>query len=82
MKRHNFDPVSFVFGAFFGGIGLLALFGEIDFTSFSDSWLLPAVLVVMGVLLLLPARSYLSGEPTGSQDTIETRSDRTEELDR
>ena len=50
MKRHPFDPVSFVFGALLLALGLAVLAG--DTTRLLGAWLAPAVIIGIGALLL------------------------------
>jgi cytochrome c-type biogenesis protein CcmH/NrfF len=51
MKRHSFDPLSFVFGAFFVVMAAAAAFrDEIDWTV--GLWVLPASILVLGIGLL------------------------------
>ena len=50
MKRHPFDPVSFVFGALLLALGLAVLAG--DTTRLLGAWLAPALIIGLGALLL------------------------------
>ena len=50
MKRHAFDPFSFVFGLMFTGLGGLLLNSEIDFADLSGRWLFPLPLLFVGLL--------------------------------
>lgn len=52
MEKHDFDPVSFVFGALFllGGIPLLISDSGFDF--FEQKWVFPAFLVIAGLVVL------------------------------
>ncbi len=49
MKRHPFDPISFIFGALLA-LGLVVLAG--DTTRLLGAWLAPAVIIGLGMLLL------------------------------
>lgn len=53
MKLHRFDAVSFVFGALFVGIGLLVMLG--GSSGLLSAWLVPGVLIGLGVLVLAAA---------------------------
>jgi hypothetical protein len=53
MKLHRFDAVSFVFGAIFVTIGLLVMLGESS--TLLSAWLVPAVAIGLGLLLLVAA---------------------------
>jgi hypothetical protein len=52
MKRHQFDPVSFFFGAVFLSIAtwLVLINGDADF---NDRWFWPAILIVAGLGIAL-----------------------------
>jgi hypothetical protein len=52
VKRHRFDPYSFVFGLTFLVVGTLLLDTDVDLASFSGAGWLPLPAVVLGVVLL------------------------------
>ncbi len=60
MKRHNFDPISFVIGVFVTGIGIIFAAGIEGVT-----WLGPALLGGVGVICLTGAAQTLLKERTG-----------------
>lgn len=54
MKRHPFDPVSFVFGVIFVAMAAAAAFSdEIDWDL--APWLIPAAVLMLGIGLLASA---------------------------
>jgi hypothetical protein len=55
MRTHPFDAVSFVFGAIFAAVGLLALTGIATISLLDLRWLAPALLVLVGVVLVVSA---------------------------
>lgn len=60
MKRHRFDPLSFLAGLVMVGIGLAFLLPPDPtdiFTFFDDfgAWFWPVVLVIAGVAIIAPA---------------------------
>jgi hypothetical protein len=55
MRRHDFDPIAFVFGLAFTGLGLLFLVGRFDLFNHAR-WLWPGLLVVLGLAVLVGAR--------------------------
>jgi hypothetical protein len=55
MRTHPFDAVSFVFGAIFVAVALLALTGIATITLLDLRWLAPAALVVVGAVLIVSA---------------------------
>ena len=56
MPRHPFDALSLVFGLIFGAVAALAFVGPAD-QIIDPRWLGPAILVIIGLVLLLPRRS-------------------------
>lgn len=58
MKPHQFDPISFVFGVLFVAIAAAVALPETPwefvFGGISFGWLLPLLLIVVGVALLAP----------------------------
>lgn len=52
MKRHPFDPFSFVFGIMFAGLGGLLLNSEIDIAALSGRWLFALPLLFAGMLFV------------------------------
>jgi hypothetical protein len=67
MTRHAPDLVSLSFGTLFTVIGIVLLLGQLD--GIRLDWILPAATVVLGVLLIVLARSIgreRSDEPTES----------------
>lgn len=60
MKRHKFDTVSFVFGAFFLVVAVLALFSEARLLDvLRTGW--PVLLVALGLGILFSARRREDG---------------------
>ena len=55
MTRHPADLISLTFGLLFVAIGVLLLFGRID--DLRLDWVVPAATVILGVLLIVVARS-------------------------
>ncbi len=55
MRRHVFDPVSFVFGMVFATIGLAFLTGRVDLGDLHLGWIWPVPLIALGLALLLTA---------------------------
>ena len=51
MKAHPFDAVSFISGAFLLAIGLLVVGGDI--AQRLGTWLAPAIIIGLGLLLLV-----------------------------
>jgi uncharacterized protein YacL len=55
MTRHPTDLVSLTFGMLFGALGVVLLLGRLD--GLNVDWVIPAAIVVLGVLLIVLARS-------------------------
>jgi hypothetical protein len=53
MRRHTFDPISFILGALFAAIGLTFLFGNADLGDFHLAVVWPLPLIVIGLLMLV-----------------------------
>ncbi len=56
MKRHAFDPLSFVFGLLFVAIGVPLLFSESGLAALEGRWVFPAFLIVAGAIVLSSTR--------------------------
>ena len=69
MTRHSPDLVSLTFGMLFTAIGILLLLGRLD--GIRLDWLVPAVTVVLGVLLIVLA-SPLGRRPKAEDDPTES----------
>ncbi len=60
MKRHEFDPLSFVSGILLLGVGMLFLIPRgtgdlIDFVSSAAVWIWPVLFIAAGAAILTPA---------------------------
>lgn len=53
MKRHNFDPISFVFGIVFAGLALLLWSERFEWTGLGIEWIGAGVLLFLGASLLI-----------------------------
>ncbi|MDP9341732.1 MAG: hypothetical protein M3Q23_06445 [Actinomycetota bacterium] len=56
MRRHEFDPISFVFGMIFAVLGLAFLSGRVDLGDLHLRWLWPVPLIAVGLALLATTR--------------------------
>ena len=56
MKRHPFDPVAFIFGMIFLAVGIPMAFSDRGLTLFEGRWIAPAVLIIIGVVVLVSTR--------------------------
>lgn len=81
MKRHPFDPFSFVFGISFTALGSVLLNSNIDFADISGPWMLPLPLIFVGLLLGAVAVSRLERKPgvLGSSELGDHHEDHEEE---
>ena len=55
MKRHTFDPTSFVLGLAFAALGLFFLVGDRTAADIGWKWMWPVPLVVLGLLFVISA---------------------------
>jgi hypothetical protein len=69
MTRHSPDLISLTFGMLFAAIGILLLLGRLD--GIRLDWLIPAVTVVLGVLLIVLA-SPIGRRPKADDDATES----------
>lgn len=53
MKRHGFDPISFVFGLVFAALALLLATERFEVTEVGIEWIGAGVLLFLGVSLLI-----------------------------
>lgn len=58
MRRHDFDALSFVFGLFFVGVGLVLLGGVTISEGLAVPWVGPIVAICLGLLILVAARPH------------------------
>ena len=73
MKRHDFDPVAFIFGMIFLAVGIPMAFSNRGLTLFEGRWIAPVVLIVAGVVVLLSTRNKQSqDESVLPEETIES----------
>jgi hypothetical protein len=73
MRRHSFDPISFVFGLMFAVLGMAFLSGNVDLSTLHASWIWPQPLIALGLLMLFSARRRGEHEsrPTDDGDPTE-----------
>ena len=55
MKRHEFDPTSFVLGLAFAALGLFFLLGDRTAADIGWKWMGPVPLVLLGLLFVISA---------------------------
>jgi hypothetical protein len=82
MRRHEFDPISLIFGAIFTTTGLIFLFGNVDLTRVPPAWSWPIPLMIVGALIILlsvrrgrtepPASAQVGQELGYADETTET----------
>lgn len=68
MKRHEFDPLSLVFGLLFFGTGLWVAFGRFPLVSLDNDGVWSALAMGAGVILLLPAVARLRADRSSESD--------------
>ena len=55
MRRHEFDPTSFVLGLAFAALGLFFLLGDRTAADIGWKWMWPVPLVLLGLLFVIAA---------------------------
>ena len=55
MKRHEFDPTSFVLGLAFAALGLFFLVGDRTAADIGWKWMWPVPVIVLGLLFVISA---------------------------
>ncbi len=55
VKRHPFDPISFVLGLAFASLGLFFLFGDRSVADIGAQWIWPFPVLLVGVLAVVYA---------------------------
>jgi cytochrome c-type biogenesis protein CcmH/NrfF len=55
MKRHEFDPTSFVLGLAFAALGLFFLLGDRTAADIGWKWMWPVPLILLGLLFVIAA---------------------------
>jgi hypothetical protein len=68
MRRHEFDPVSLVFGAIFAATGMIFLFGNVDLARVPPAWSWPIPLMIVGALIILLSVKRGRTEPPASAE--------------
>ena len=74
MKRHRFDPLSFVFGLIFLLVAGAAAWNQ-NFRWEINAWVLPAAVLFLGIALL--ASTLRSGSQDSGVDTADISSEST-----
>jgi hypothetical protein len=73
MRRHNFDPISFIFGGLFAALGLTFLFGHAEIGDLHLSVVWPIPLIVIGVLMLVSTVQRRNREPADNAPVPDDR---------
>jgi hypothetical protein len=60
--RHDFDPLSFLFGLLFVGVGIVLL-GSNRAGSLPLAWIGPAIAAGLGMLIVIAVRPRSDGRP-------------------
>ena len=55
MRRHEFDPTSFVLGLAFAALGLFFLLGDRTAADIGWKWMWPVPLILLGLLFVISA---------------------------
>ena len=71
MKRHEFDPTSFVLGLAFAALGLFFMVGDRTAADIGWKWMWPVPLVVLGVLFVISATRRVRAQREVVAETVE-----------
>jgi hypothetical protein len=71
MARHDFDAVSFAFGALFASAGLILMTGVVDAGDLTDRNVWPFVVIAVGLLFLVPALGRARASEAEAADDTE-----------
>ena len=71
MKRHEFDPTSFVLGLAFAALGLFFLVGDRTAADIGWKWIWPVPLVVLGVLFVISATRRVMAQREVAAETVD-----------
>jgi hypothetical protein len=72
MRRHPFDPISFVLGLFVISLGALFLFGDRSAAEIGARWLWPFPVAVAGLVAVLAALRMVGPQGRPDQPEAET----------
>lgn len=71
VKRHPFDPISFVLGLAFASLGLFFLFGDRSVADIGAQWIWPFPVLLVGLLVVLYAvRRMLPGHELDRSEDV------------
>ena len=73
MKRHEFDPTSFVLGVAFAALGLFFLVGDRTAADIGWKWIWPVPLVVLGVLFVISATRRVMAQREVTAETVDAK---------
>ena len=62
MKRHEFDPTSFVLGLAFAALGLFFLLGDRTAADIGWRWMWPVPLILLGLLFVISATRRVTAQ--------------------
>lgn len=71
MKRHAFDPTSFVLGLAFAALGLFFLVGDRTAADIGWKWMWPVPLVVLGLLFVISATRRVMAQGEVVAETVD-----------
>ena len=71
MQRHDFDPIAFIFGVVFSGLGVLFMIGRLEVLNHAQ-WLWPGLLVLLGLAAI--NLFFASGFPESAEPAADAAS--------
>jgi cytochrome c-type biogenesis protein CcmH/NrfF len=79
MKRHEFDPTSFVLSLAFAALGLFFLVGDRTAADIGWKWMWPVPLVVLGVLFVISATRRVMAQREIAAETVDAEPEPSDE---
>jgi len=72
MRRHEFDPTSFVLGLAFAALGLFFLLGGRTAADIGWKWMWPVPLVLLGLLFVISATRRVMAQREAMPESADT----------
>jgi hypothetical protein len=81
MRRHAFDPTSFVLGLAFAALGVFFLIGDRTAADIGWKWLWPIPLVVLGLLFVISATRRVIAQREVVAETVDAELEPPDEVE-
>ena len=81
MKRHEFDPTSFVLGLAFAALGLYFLVGDRTAADLGWKWMWPIPVVILGLLFVISATRRVMAQREVAPEIADAELEPTDEIE-